>query len=251
MYIWVVLATFILALYSFNLSHRSDMKAIYAEPQAEAIVGKVAMMHEAAGEYLKEHTPIETGLANVNYFQGELTMDDLEYNLPYGFGRDTGVTEVKSLVYCLDSTKEDLSSLAFGCSAQNGSNCCADDNSVNFLVTFGCVPHRWKNLRNSRPKIEIHKALTNLFASGAQIGYTEFLSDDDYESDRNVYGSDLGIRSGNQKIFSIPRFIEKGRIPKEQYSFSDICGYSDEDDDEEVPDYRCDTCLVYMSRLQK
>ena len=43
MYIWVLLATFIAILYSFNLPTRSDMREIYVEPQAEAIVSKMLL----------------------------------------------------------------------------------------------------------------------------------------------------------------------------------------------------------------
>ena len=54
MYIWVLLATFIAILYSFNLPTRSDMREIYVEPQAEAIVSKMLLQHRAAENYARD-----------------------------------------------------------------------------------------------------------------------------------------------------------------------------------------------------
>ena len=41
MYIWMILATFMVLLYSFNLSVRNDMREIKIEPQAEVVVSQL------------------------------------------------------------------------------------------------------------------------------------------------------------------------------------------------------------------
>ena len=79
MYIWVLLATFIAILYSFNLPTRSDMREIYVEPQAEAIVSKMLLQHRAAENYARD-------LGYTSYYPGEVDFDLLcrmNY-LPYG-----------------------------------------------------------------------------------------------------------------------------------------------------------------------
>lgn len=67
MYIWVLLATFIAILYSFNLPTRSDMREIYVEPQAEAIVSKMLLQHRAAENYARD-------LGYTSYYPGTSTL---------------------------------------------------------------------------------------------------------------------------------------------------------------------------------
>ena len=47
MYIWVILATFVVALFSYNLSVRSDSRDLYVTPQAQAVISKLLIQHEA------------------------------------------------------------------------------------------------------------------------------------------------------------------------------------------------------------
>ena len=53
MYLWVILATFIVALASFNLSVRPDMRQLYVEPQAEAAVTRIMLQHQGAAKYVE------------------------------------------------------------------------------------------------------------------------------------------------------------------------------------------------------
>jgi len=55
MYIWVVLATFVTALFSYNLSVRPDARDLYLTPQAQVIVSKLLIQHEAASKVFKEN----------------------------------------------------------------------------------------------------------------------------------------------------------------------------------------------------
>ena len=51
MYIWIILSMFITALYAFNLHVRQDSRALYIEPQAQMLVSKIALQHDAAREF--------------------------------------------------------------------------------------------------------------------------------------------------------------------------------------------------------
>lgn len=51
MYIWVILATFVVALFSYNLSVRSDSRDLYVTPQAQAVISKLLIQHEAVTKY--------------------------------------------------------------------------------------------------------------------------------------------------------------------------------------------------------
>ena len=108
MYIWVVLATFIAILYSFNLTTRSDMREIYVEPQAEAIVSKMLLQHRAAENYARD-------LGFNSYYPGEVNFDVLcqQNYLPYGLegcdpsdiSKISRRQEIHSRIYCLDKIK--------------------------------------------------------------------------------------------------------------------------------------------------
>ena len=78
MYVWVVLAVFIVALHCFNLSVRSDMRSIYVEPQAESSITKIIMQHRAAREYLT----YEIANKSNPYPQGEIDLSNLDEFLP-------------------------------------------------------------------------------------------------------------------------------------------------------------------------
>lgn len=62
MYIWVVLATFLALLYSFNLSIRGDERRLAIEPLAEAEVSRFAIHHRMGQQYINVHSPKTTAI---------------------------------------------------------------------------------------------------------------------------------------------------------------------------------------------
>lgn len=250
MYIWVVLATFMVAIYSFNLSHRADMRELITVPQAEAIVGKMVVQHQAAEKYVDARKP-RLKDEPVKFTQGELSIkNDLKTYLPYGFGNvhsgtSTAEADVdgnfKTLIYCLDKKDPELSTLALlGC---------VDADSQAFLVTFGCIPRKWKNVRNNKPKAEFFKGMRKVSVNGTEVGYTEFLSSDEKTSSDNKYHSDIALRARNIDLVSIPKFITDRRLPGVSLSFADVCGKENIDDEGNRQGYGCDKCLAYISPI--
>ena len=53
MYIWMILATFMVLLYSYNLSVRGDMREVKIEPQAEVVVSQLVVQQRAGQEYIR------------------------------------------------------------------------------------------------------------------------------------------------------------------------------------------------------
>ena len=54
MFVWMILATFIVMLLTFNLSPRTDMQYQQETPLAEAAVTKFLVQHDAAVNYVKK-----------------------------------------------------------------------------------------------------------------------------------------------------------------------------------------------------
>ena len=67
MYLWVVLATFIVALYSYNLSVRSDLDRVFAETKASVVIAKFRALHNGVKDYFNSQAPSKTGLTHVTY----------------------------------------------------------------------------------------------------------------------------------------------------------------------------------------
>ena len=89
MYLWLIIATFIAALFAMNTSIRSDIKELYVEPQAQTVVTKLYVQHRAAMNYISKRDRNST-VTGLSYQPGELTADMLKAHLPYGFRQDSG-----------------------------------------------------------------------------------------------------------------------------------------------------------------
>ncbi len=226
MYIWVVLATFIVALAAFNLPVRPDMRNVYVSPQAEAVITKLYLQHKAAKAAVLDS--VET---NGVYMNGEVEVSSIRNFLPLGFElsddyESLDVTERNhSYLYCLDKSSPDLSVESPQC---NG-------DFVPYLISYGCVPTKWRNVHNGKPNNDLIAAMYNVLGHGGQFGYSQEI--EPVQSDKNILGSSMGINIRDKMWLSIPQFIisqDKGGN-----SFYNVCGDGGE----------CDYCLVYMTIL--
>ena len=71
MYLWIVIATFITLLYSFNIGLRADYDRVYAETRAQVVLTKFMAQHNAVKEYLNSQAPEKTGYTRVPYYPGD------------------------------------------------------------------------------------------------------------------------------------------------------------------------------------
>lgn len=170
MYIWVILATLILALYSFNLSYRSDIRKIEIEPLARSIISKILIKQQAAALYIKAHTPPYAQIQSpdgtsspsnsVTFSAGKLSKEDLSASgggsyFPYGFVDDESViTEI----YCLS---ED------GASALD----CNNEDSITYLVSFYVLPQKWLSIRTGLPSNDFLNAMKDMVGDNPGFGY--------------------------------------------------------------------------------
>lgn len=223
MYIWVILATFIAILYGFNLSVRPDMRQIYVEPQAEAAVSKIVLQHQAAEKYVSS-----LAAQNIAFTKGKIEVQTFEDFMTFGFTPsydEDGQTPYVTAMYCLDKNSPQYSQEVVQCD---------DPNAINFLITYGCVPQRWKSIQGGRPSNDLINAMRTVMGRGSNFGYTQFIEAD---AEKNDFGTEMGINTGNKQWLSIPQYIisQTGNLGDE--SFARLCGQNG----------TCEYCMAYMT----
>lgn len=197
MYLWVVLATFISVLLSYNLSVRPDMDRAFAEAKASVVVAKFKALHNGVKDYLNSQSPEKTGQARVTYYPGtgvnissqegsqasSLTIDDIRGYLPIGYAKSdetlndianiTGGGKIVSKVFCFNEGETDVQCT----SSADGSCCsnhCIEDDSCSsiYVASFTQMPTRWINKISNLPNADMMGALTHMYGYGKDIGYT-------------------------------------------------------------------------------
>lgn len=256
MYIWVVLATFIAILYSFNLTTRSDMREIYVEPQAEAIVSKMLLQHQAAENYARD-------MGFTSYYPGEVDFDVLcqKNYLPYGLegcnpsdiSRINRRQEIHSRIYCLDKTTSGYSNSVTGC--PGSPSCCSQSNAYNYVVTYACVPPKWRNIKTGKPNNDLLNALKNTVGFGVNIGYAEFENKTFlrvYDESTNGSVQDkytMRLVGRETEWIGIPEYVVNDTTGGDA-SFNRMCVESLKDEDGNVVAPKvCSYCMVYITPI--
>lgn len=241
MYVWVILATFIAMIYAFNLSVRSDIRDLYKVPQAEAAISKIVIQHRGAKKFMQDHMPPDNGTDVVSYFPGQISYNDLKDYLPFGFNGNKADSEYTSTVYCLDRDSANLSAEVAGCGAGgSGVSCCADPKSAAYLITYGCIPSRWRNVFTGKPDNDLLNAIESVVGIGVSMGYAVEASASDYTAS-DVIKSTMKIHGREYATVAIPQFIiSNNQASAGNKSFATVCGAKKGANG-------CPFCLVYMT----
>ena len=227
MYIWVILATFMVALYSFNLAYRADIRSVEVEPIARALISKMIIKQQAAGRYMRGNTPPFASTTDsqgnkissdtVTYSAGILTSQQLRPSegvtfLPYGYKDDGTVT---TEIYCVDKENHD--------SAKD----CASQDARRYLITYGPIDARWINRKSGRPGNDLLSAMNNVMGNTITFGYT--VIPEDVHPDT---GDIQGIVSRENVQIYIPNYIYRNG------EYAKACGNKDT---------AAEYCLVYIT----
>ena len=218
MYIWMILATFIVVLATFNLSPRADIEKVQLAPLAEAAVTKFLSQHNAAVEYATKVT--KEMLSGGVGFSGSVTqltgcnngVGDLCDYLPIGYHYTENA--YYSSVYCLNGHVKDAEGNITKTAGQETEDC---STAVRYVITFGRVPQRWKNVSTNKILAPYYTALRSKIpmqvAGGIVIPKTE-------GDPRNVMNSNYVI----QVMGSVQRFntgAEAGSTRIQDFSIKD------------------------------
>lgn len=171
MYIWVILATFLAALYSFNIGYRSDIRAMETEPLAQALIDKLIIQQQSAALYVAANTP-----PNAKYADGRLApqiiysagiisynkngdIEGLNAYLPYAYKYDN---KIVSEIYCLKKTN-----------LAQKANQCSDTDAVRFLISYMQIPQRWLNVVTQKPNNDFIAAIKSSAGLDTSIGFVD------------------------------------------------------------------------------
>ena len=282
MYLWVIIATFITAIAFMSTSLRPDMKHLFVEPQAQNVVTKIYTQHRAAMKYV--HKNRRSGAdGGIGFEAGEVTMDNLKGYAPYGFKKDSGTATFTTAIYCLDKNSDGHSALPSDCQTGGGdpanptpptvANCCAAKNRIVYLVTYGCVPYKWRDIKTGKPSAELLNAMKDTLGYVNGFGYVVnkekdkpttgggTIHDKDghlVEVDYDTLGTDYGIvGQGSRNYYSIPEYMSDFSLPgiAADRSFNHVCGSGrdltpvgpDEEEGSDAYYKQCEYCLIYMS----
>ncbi|HCU58830.1 MAG TPA: hypothetical protein DIC64_02490 [Alphaproteobacteria bacterium] len=196
MYLWVVLATFMVALLSFNLSIRPDADRAFMEVKAQTVLTKFRAQHYAFVHFIaskrltltQQHSdnPKNTVdyVSGVGYHDGKIVgtlndaiqAQDVEKYLPYGFQTDPNVF---SKVYCFRPTSFDADA-NYSIVCENDTNiptqdlrntCCGAPGILVFVISWQEMPSRWINRNSNIPMSDMMSVITKADGYGSNIGY--------------------------------------------------------------------------------
>ena len=239
MYIWMMLAAFIVMLATFNLSPRSDLQSKHQVPLAEASITKFLIQHDAAVRHAKYNKALKslnhgllTGCNDSN--QGQMC----KY-FPVGFNYEENL--YYSGIYCLNSavysttTNPDTGDITKTIETQEGVNeasCNATSGSEVYVISYGRVPQRWKNVSSNRILGDYYTAMHSRIAVGASCGIVVPKKGDDEK--RNPLGSEYVIEGIDVQNESIPKYL------LDDSEFNEVCT---KEVDGEFP------CIIYVTAL--
>ena len=259
MYLWVIIATFITSLFALGTSLRSDIKELYVEPQAQNVVTKLFVQHKSAMQYLTTRDRAGKHL-ETRYQPGEITTDMMNADLPFGFKPEEGIAKFTSWIYCLDKDnleKKGAEALPDSCSGAvppagadpdaGVGNCCSGTGVTVYLVTYGCVPAKWRDLRSGKPSSSLLNSMMSTTGYVDGMGYVipkkEFgkVSDDLIDTDMGIFVH------GYKKYTPIPNYIINTSTGGR--SFASVCGNLKGSGGSAATGVQdsCDYCLVYMT----
>lgn len=180
MYVWMVIAVFIVMMASFNLAPRADFKTQQQEPLAEASITKFLVQHRAAVKYAKEQfikqingssISLSSGANNITVCNSSKQGNLCPY-LPIGYQYNQN--EFYTKVYCLNENvytegtnrKRTRTKIA----GTEPASCKNTGSSVRYVISFGRVPERWKNVSTNKILGDFFLALHNQVPAGASCG---------------------------------------------------------------------------------
>ena len=192
MYLWVVLATFIVAIVSFNLSVRPDMDRSYMETKARTAIARFKMQHNAFYSYIDSKrlrlneqntydTPFVDYVSGVGYSNHEIkgttsdniTLSGVESYFPRGY---TPRADIYSKVFCFKQVSDGNNIEAeYRLTCENegmDATCCSDTNVVVYVVSFEPISTNWLN-KKGHPTSDMIAAITQTEGYGKTFGYNQ------------------------------------------------------------------------------
>ena len=254
----MILATFIVMLATYNLSPRNDAHNYFQVPLAEAAITKFTTQHKAAIEYAKDtiknyredpsnNTPLTQGNITGCNSSGSGSLCDY---LPIGYKFDD--IKYYSTIYCLNKTiyedvidettglpkvDEETGRVVKAVKNMKGTlatgNCSDASSTAIFVISYGRVPERWKNVSTKHVLGDFYTAMRKSINAGDPCGIA--VPKSSRNANANYLNSDYVIEGVVPQNSSIPAyFLNNDNTFKSKCSL-DIGGPN--------------PCLIYVSEL--
>lgn len=187
MFVWMILAVFMAALFAFNSAPRDDYYDIKNIPRAEAVAANLATMHAAAVNYVNDNND------PISYSSGSANGDVAAY-LPVGY---QNAYNVVSEIFCfqmIGDTKIQIS--------------CDDAGAKNYLISYVETPAKYTMVNGSGNRIPnraMDKALSKTVRYAINIGYTKQVPAVAASGTGVAIGSVMGIQSSRGAFLHIPQ----------------------------------------------
>lgn len=176
MYLWILLATIMVALSFFNLSPRVDKESAVNEVKAATLVNRFKIEHMAVYKTMKCEIALNKNTnewmngsseGSVEIDADALNLGYIRYseNLPMGYKPQDNIN-VSHAVLCLNKQLEDTSAEVKECSAAG----------YRYLISFMKIPERWLSKvsgENGKPLPLLTGYMNSEGFSGIFYGWTE------------------------------------------------------------------------------
>lgn len=146
MYIWILLATFMIALSFLNLSPRQDKQSVFSEIKAASHINRFRAEHVAATRTME----CELLYNGSRYSSEYLISPDLNVgytsvsnNLPLGYDTTVNIGEVFHYAYCFKKPISDEAELSTNCGSSED----------RYVISFVQLPARWISKEETKIKI--------------------------------------------------------------------------------------------------
>lgn len=194
MYIWILLATIMVALSFFNLSPRSDKEGYITEGKASAVVTRFRIEHVAAMratecDLINKRSPTDM----YNVINVDMQDENVRAFLPVGY-RSLDNFMPKHNIYCLADRIEMSPELSTSCALS----------ANRYLISYAKIPDRW--ITKSGDRVSPLPALTNYLAKNkvaggifgwticdAENGCTLHLSQTEWDNNEDAADDQFGI----------------------------------------------------------
>ncbi len=176
MYIWILLATIMVALSFFNTSPREDKSSVFTEIKASTVINRFRAEHLAffrgtECQMLYQHSSTnfdqprlcEFGSSDESACTGSYTT--MEKNLPVGYDISDNVTSNFHAIYCFDrSIGEDAAANIKPCR----------NSRDRYAVSFAKIPERW--VSKTKTKVTMNEGDTPIEVAAPLPSFTNFLA---------------------------------------------------------------------------
>ena len=181
MYIWILLATIMIALSFFNLSPRPDKEGVFAEVKAESIVSRFRTEHSAFSRVVEckiIHNLKHDSMPVISKFNPTEGVDKFIWehrSLPIGYDKENSPLNVFHYSFCLksDILKGTSPEIAENCEKymEYDTSTFSTSRAYRYSVSFAPLPDRWRSKANDDDTVPVlNQALSRQYVKGSILG---------------------------------------------------------------------------------